>query len=92
VTLFLFSFVLLLRWCECSCDVHLCSLHPNLTINMILFLLYRMAADALLDAWRGAALSGDAAGVDVFIYVLPLVNVSLSLPTLFRTEWRVMHS
>jgi hypothetical protein len=38
VTFIVFSFVLLLRWCECSCDVHLSSLHSahaNLTtINM----------------------------------------------------------
>jgi hypothetical protein len=36
--LFLFSFVLLPRWCDCSCDVHVCSLHSahtNLpTMNM----------------------------------------------------------
>jgi hypothetical protein len=30
---FVFSFLLLLRWCECSCDVHLSSLHSAHSIQ-----------------------------------------------------------
>jgi hypothetical protein len=39
---FVFSFVLLIRQCECSCDVRLCSLHAahaNRKINLHLYTL-----------------------------------------------------
>jgi hypothetical protein len=44
VTFFVFSFVLLFRWCECSCDTHVCSLHSayaNVMTNTQRFTLHQ---------------------------------------------------